>query len=51
MISLRVEGVSAVIDAGVKKGCMGAVSVVSTVDMVLKWRRLLTEVCCVHPGS
>ena len=51
MISLRVEGVSAVIEAGVKKGRMGAVSVVSTVDMVLERRKSLTEVCCVHPGT
>ncbi len=34
----RVEGVSVVVKEGVKEGCMGEVSVLSTVDMMTVWR-------------
>lgn len=37
----RAEGVSVVVDEGVKEGRMGEVSVVSTVDMAMEWRRFL----------
>lgn len=33
------EGVSAAVEVAVKKGCMGEVSVLSTVDMVVERRR------------
>ena len=34
------EGVSVVVEEGVKEGLMGEVSVLSTADMTMGWRRV-----------